>query len=126
MPGAVPPRRPRACPPRPPTPSRRRPPRPNEKAGLTPGRPLAPPELEVLVALDRLSLDGLTLAHLADGAFEIALRLLALAFPLHLLVAGHLAACILDFAFDLVAKLAHVAPPVRVFSAISRLLRSMI
>jgi len=65
---------------------------------------------------DQQKLDGLTLAQLAGGAFEIALRLLALAFPLHLLVAAHLAACILDFAFDLVAKLAHVAPPVRVLA----------
>src|SRR2546423_4720786 len=66
----------------------------------------------------------IALGHLATGLLDLAFRLLALAFPFHLLVAAHLAAGVFNLAFDLVTQLAHAAPPV--FSAIRRLLRNII
>src|SRR5207253_3228670 len=67
----------------------------------------------------------LAIPQLAAGAFDVALRLLPLAFPFHLLIAGHLAAGIFNLAFDFVFELAHLAPPIR-FGATARLLRNII
>ena len=64
-----------------------------------------------LLAFDRLARGGLAFGHFASGAFDVAFHLLRLTFPLHLLVAAQLPAGILQFAFRLVAKLAHAAPP---------------
>src|SRR6266550_8067205 len=118
--------------PRPTARRRRPPPSPRHPACLPPPLDRKGPartgtarrvRLQVLVA-GRLWGRRIALGHLATDLLDLALRLLALAFPFHLLVAAQLAAGILDLAFDFVTELAHAAPPV--FSAISRLLRNII
>src|SRR5437899_6874684 len=109
-----------------PPPSRRHPaclPPPLDRKGPARTGPARRVRLQVLVA-GRLWGRRIALDHLATDLLDLALRLLALAFPFHLLVAAQLAAGILDLAFDLVKQLAHAAPPL--FSAIRRPLQNII